>query len=405
MRILMITQWFKPELNLVLGLARGLRDSGHDVHILTGFPNYPGGKLYPGYRIRISQQEVIDGLPVLRVPLYPSHDSSVVRRIINYGSFALSASTIGLALSKKPDVIYVYHPPATVGLPAFMFKWLKNTPFVYHIQDLWPDTLSATGMFNNKMGLSLTGKWCQFIYKQASKIVVISPGFKRALQDRGVPEKKIEVVYNWCHDENEIKPIIKDETLARKLGLAGRFNIVYAGTMGKAQALDTILTTASLIKEKLQNIQFVFVGGGVDVDRLKNRSNAENINNALFLPLQPTSEVSRILALADVVLVHLKDDPLFSITIPGKTQAYMAAEKPILMGVRGDAAALVEKADAGITFIPENPISLIDAIEKLYNMSHENLQMLGKNGLDYYRNNLSLNSAVQRFDNIFKELL
>lgn len=404
MRILMITQWFKPELSLVLGLAKGLRECGHDVSILTGFPNYPGGKLYPGYRIRVSQKEVIDGLPVLRVPLYPSHDSSVVRRIINYGSFALSSSTIGLALSKKPDVIYVYHPPATIGLPAFMFKWLKNTPFIYHIQDLWPDSIAATGMFDNKMGLYLMEKWCQLIYKQASKIVVISPGFKRILQERGVPEKKIEVVYNWCHDENEIKPKIKDETLAQKLRLAGRFNIVFAGNMGKAQAIDAILTTASLIKEKLQNIQFVFVGGGVDVVRLKNRANAENINNVLFLPLQPASEVSRILALADAVLVHLRDDPLFSITIPGKTQAYMAAEKPILMGVRGDAAELVEKAQAGITFIPENPVSCIAAIEIMYKMPRNDLQMLGRNGLNYYKNHLASNIAVKRFDEIFQNL-
>jgi len=217
MRILFITQWFHPEPNFIcLPLAKELIKLGHKVQVLTGFPNYPDGKIYDGYRVKLLQRENVDGVSIVRVPLYPSHDISGIGRIANYVSFALSAAAIGPWVVKSADVAYVYHPPAMVYLPAFVIRLLRRIPLVYNIQDLWPDTLLATGMFNNRSGLKLVNTWCKFIYKSTDKIVVISPGFKRMLCNRGVSPDKIEVVYNWC-DDTVIRPVEPDHKLLLEL--------------------------------------------------------------------------------------------------------------------------------------------------------------------------------------------
>jgi glycosyltransferase involved in cell wall biosynthesis len=401
MRILMLSQWFTPEPNLVLPLAKGLMGLGHEVQVLTGFPNYPGGKVYPGYRVRPWQREVIEGLPVLRVALYPSHDASAWKRVANYVSFAASSSTVGLALTGPVDAVYVYHPPLTVGLPALWFRWLRGVPFVFHIQDLWPETLTATGMLNNGSALKAVGKFSQWVYHYADRLVAISPGFKEALVQRGVPEDKVEVIYNWC-DEASLGCPVSDPALAQKTGMAGRFNILFAGTMGLAQGLDSVLEAAALVKMRCPAVHFVFVGGGVEVEKLKRMAREKALDNVLFLERRPPSEIGGIIALADVLLVHLKDDPLFRITIPGKTQAYLWSGKPILMGVRGDAADLVERAGAGISCAPENPSSIAEVVEKFYRMSRPELDAMGKRGRWFYEQELSLQVTAKHFDRIFQ---
>jgi len=402
MRILMVTQWFDPEPTFKgLAFAKALRERGHEVEVLTGFPNYPGGKVYPGYRIRHFQREVMEGIPILRVPLYPSHDDSAARRSANYLSFALSASIIG-ALSVRPaDVMHVYHAPATIGLPAMVIRMLRRTPFVYDINDLWPDTLGATGMLSGRAPLRAIDRWCKLIYRQAGRIVVVTPGFKAALVARGVPEEKVEVIYNWC-DEALASAGRPDMELGRRLGLEGKFNVVFAGTMGKAQALDSVLDAAELLADELPKVQFVFVGGGIEVERLKRMTTEIGLNNVLFLPRHPVSEIGPILRLADILLVHLKDDPLFRITIPSKVQAYLAVGRPILLGVRGDAEDLVSRAKAGLACTPESPRSISEAIRKLYGMPPHQLQQMGENGRRYYQENLSLSIAVRRFEGVFR---
>ena len=402
MRILMMTQWFDPEPTFKgLAFAKALRERGHEVEVLTGFPNYPGGKVYPGYRIRFFQREVMEGIPVIRVPLYPSHDAFAIRRIVNYATFALSAASIGAIAVKPADVMYVYHPPATVGLPATLIHGMRRIPFVYDIQDLWPDTLSATGMVSSRFLLGLVDRWCRLIYRAASKIVVLSPGLKDALVRRSVPEEKIEVIYNWC-DEAQLRKTPKNGLLAKQLGFSGRFNVLFAGTMGKAQALEAVLVAAGRIGGRLPEVQFVFVGGGIEVDRLKGIARERRLNNVLFLPRRPVSEIGELLNLADVLLVHLKDDPLFRITIPSKIQAYLAVGRPILAGVRGDTAELVRMAGAGVDFLPGNPESLSEAVEKFYRMPRAILDKMGDQGRRYYENKLCLSVGVTRFEEVFR---
>ena len=401
MRILYITQYFQPEsVFLGLPLAKEFVRRGHQVEVLTGFPNYPGGKIYDGYRVRMLQRETLEGIAVNRVPLYPSHDNSSIKRIMCYTSFAISASTIGVWATKPADLAYVIQGPITVGLPACIMKTLKGIPFVLHILDLWPDSLQSTGMFNNKLGLKMVLGWCNFVYKRAAKIIVVSPGIKNKLIERGVPEDKIEVIYNWCDDAQSYHAE-KNEELAKSLGMAGRFNMVFAGNMGKAQALSPVLDAAKIVGDKQADVQFVFIGSGIAVESLKQKAAALELKNVLFLARRPVSEIGAILNIADVLFVHLKKDPLFEITIPSKTQAYMAAGRPILIGVPGDATDLVTQANAGLPCESENPQSIAEAVLKFHAMPRSELDAMGKNGKKFYAQQLAFEIAASRLEENF----
>ena len=400
MRILIITQWFDPE-QAFKGLifAKQLRSAGNNVEVITGFPNYPGGTVYSNYKIRWFQKEIMDGIRVNRVPLYPSHNSSVIKRIFNYISFAISSCIYGILAARRSDIIYVYHPPLTVGLSAAFISMVRRVPFVVDINDLWPDTLAATGMVLNKRVLSLVGIICQWLYRRASHLVVGTPGLRKQLIARGVPAEKIDIIYNWCDDQalklNEVEN-------PDNFGMTGHFNVVFAGTMGKAQALNAVIYAAKRVESLAPAIQFIFVGGGVEVENLKALKDQLSAYNVVFLPLMPVSEIGRVLNTADVLLVHLKDDPLFEITLPSKTQAYMSVGKPILMAVKGDAAQLIQSSGGGFCALPENEVSLAETVVKMANLPSKTLVEMGIRNKNFYNENLSLEVGVRKFLSVFR---
>jgi colanic acid biosynthesis glycosyl transferase WcaI len=402
MRILFVTQWFDPEPTFKgLIFAKALTRLGHQVQVLTGFPNYPEGKLYHGYHVRLLQREHIDGIDIIRVPLYPSHSRSIVGRVANYVSFAAAATLIGPVAAKRPDVIYAYHPPATVGLPALVLRMLFRARLVYDIMDMWPDTVAATGMLRAGWIMRLLSRWCGFIYAHADHLTVVSPGFKRALIYRGVPADKITVIYNWCDEAQIVK--------GRGVSVGGfldewsdKFLVIFAGTMGDAQGLDSVLDAAQLVAGSRPEVHFLFIGGGTEVGRLTRETAARELSNVSFVARMPVGDIGPVLARADALLVHLKDAPLFRITIPSKTQAYMAAGRPIVIAVGGDAERLVQQANCGIGCDPENPSQLADALGKLATMSCAERQALGDNGRRFYNVMCSLKTGVERFDVVFK---
>lgn len=401
-RILLFTQWFDPEPTFKgLVFARELVAQGFEVEVVTGFPNYPGGKIYPGYKIKALQREVIDGVQITRVPLYPSHGQSGSGRLINYISFAASILFYGLFRAKKPDVIYAYHPPLTVGIAAALIRFFRRVPVVYDIQDMWPDTLRATGMFSNEKLLKIVSRVCDWVYVHVDQIVVLSPGFKRLLIERGVPSQKIDVIYNWCA-EDMVRAT--SPNLPSNFPKTSKFRILFAGNMGKAQSLDTVIEAAQLLQEKGSQVAFIFLGGGVEVSRLEALARSKQLDDVFFLPAVPMPEVGAYLSSADALLVHLKKDPLFTITIPSKTQAYMAAGKPILMAVDGDAADLVRDAGCGVVSESDNPQALADAILALVEISGEGRTAMAENGKAFYQKELSLQVGVERFGEHFKRL-
>lgn len=404
-RVLQLTQYFQPEPGLKgLPFARELQALGHDVQVITGFPNYPGGKLYDGYRLKAIQREMMSGVPVTRVPLLPSHDRSVLRRSATYLSFLASASTIGAMAAAPADVIYAYHPPITTGVAASVIGRRLNAPFVYDVQDLWPDSLSSTGMVNNRSLLMKSiSRVCQSVYANATCIIALSPGMKRALVAQGVPAEKIRVVYNWCHSEETMHPSPPNDELKRSLRMAGKFNIMFAGNVGPAQALETVVAAAEITKETVPDAQFVILGGGIGLDSLQHLVAEKRLDNVIFLARRPPDEVGDILNLADVLLVHLRDDPTFAAAIPSKTQAYLAMEKPILMAARGDATDLVRDAGAGLLCEPESPRALADAVETLHNVPKAALSELGRSGGRYYWDQLSLRRGTEKIAEILAE--
>lgn len=401
-RVLLITQWFDPEPTFKgLVFARELVNQGFVVEVLTGFPNYPGGKVYAGYTIKLLQREVIDGVQITRVPLYPNHGQSALKRALNYISFAASTLFYGLFVAQRADVVYAYHPPLTVGISALLIRFFRRSPVVLDIQDLWPDTLRATGMVNNPKVLNIVGKVCNWVYRYVDQIAVLSPGFKKQLIERGVPVDKITVIFNWA-DEKALA--LHSGRLPSTFPSSDHFRIAFAGNMGKAQALDSVLKAASLLKTRGSKVCFVLIGGGVESARLEHKARDLGLSNVFFFPPVPMAEIGIVLHAADALLVHLRKDPLFEITVPSKTQAYMAVGKPILMAVSGDAADLIVQANAGVVANPEDAESIANAAEKLENMSRLEREEMGKNAHTYYHEHLSLAVGVRQFGTIFNSI-
>lgn len=401
MRILFLSQWFQPEPFFKgLPFAKALLGLGHEVEVVTGFPNYPGGRVYPGYKVRVFQREILDGIRVNRVALHPSHDSSGFRRTLNYLSFGMAAALLSPLVVRRPDAVYVYNL-VTLGPAAQALRLTWRCPVVYDIQDLWPDSVADSGMMNNPLLLRILDRWCRTVYRSASHLVTLSQGMKAELVRRSVPEDRISVIYNWC-DEDSMRFEEPDPSLRIRLGLAGSFVVMFAGTMGLMQGLDTVLEAAERVREVEPRIRFVFVGGGVDRERLRHIASERGLHNVTFLERQPPEAMGKILAISDLMLVHLKDTPIFRITIPSKIQAYMAAAKPILCAVRGDAAELVRVAGAGISAEPENPMSIARSVLQLFSLSDAERKSMGANAREYYTRMMSMDAGYRRFDELFR---
>lgn len=402
-RILLLNQWFEPEPSFKgLLLAKTLIRKGYDVEVLTGFPNYPTGNIYPGYKLQLLKKEILEGVKVTRVFLYPSHDDSSIRRSLNYLSFFLSSSLYGLFFLKKVDIIYAYHPPLTTGLSASLISIFRRIPLVYDIQDLWPESLSSTGMINSKILLTIIELLCKFVYYVSSQIVVLSPGLKQNLIKKKVRATKLNIIYNWA-DEKKI--LNYKSTLPNVLSKNNSFKIIFAGNIGKAQNLSTILEASKILYSLKLSINFIIIGEGIEKDKLIKLKEKNNLNNVIFLPAVPMNEVGSILSSADCLILHLKDDPLFRITIPSKLQAYMAIGKPILIGVQGDAANLVEISQSGIPFIPDDPNSLVSAAIEMFEMSTKQLNNFSQNAKYFYTKELSSDIGISRLVYIFEKVV
>lgn len=390
-RIIYLSQLFDPEPTFKgLQFIQALSARGFTVEVVTGFPNYPGGKVYPGHKIRPILRENLGGIEVTRLAVYPSHDRSALRRIACYLSFFFTSLFYLLFRAPRAELIYVYYPSLTAGLSAACAKLFRRTPIILDIQDMWPDSLGSSGMVKNRAFLAVVNFFCGLLYRACDHIIVLSPGFRALLMDRGVPAAKISVVYNWA-----------EETAAPETGLrsatfdaADGFRVLFAGNMGAAQGLEAVLGAAKLVAQQRPDIAFYFMGGGTEREGLEARAKALTLTNVRFLPRVPLAEVQAYLAAADCLLVHLKDEPLFAITIPSKTQAYLYAGKPLLMAVRGNAADLVAQAGAGLVVLPENAADLAAKTLALAALTPQERQAMGARGRSFYDSTLAARHGI-----------
>lgn len=388
MKIAFITQWYDPEVGSAAipgAVVRALQQRGHDVEVITGFPNYPTGRLYDGYRLRPYLRDNVRGVVVHRLPLYPSHDSSAARRIVNFLSFMISATVMGPFLGRRCQVALVYSTPATVGLVGIVLRALLRRPFVLYIQDLWPDTLTATGMLPGR--LTRPAEWvlhrfCNRVYRSAAHIAVISPGMKTLLMSRGVPERKIDVVYNWV-DEELFRPA------PAQPHDDGPFEVMYAGSIGNVQGLDVAVRAMAQLRPE-EDVRLRLIGTGGEVLALQRLARELGVDDRVrFEGPRSVAEMSQVMASAHVQLVCLKDDPLFHFTMPSKIQAILASGRPVITCAPGDVAALTTASGAGWAVAPGDAPGLADAIRAARSLSPHQLDELGKAGQVYYQERLS----------------
>jgi colanic acid biosynthesis glycosyl transferase WcaI len=369
LRILILTQWYPPEpMKLLSDLAEGLLELGHEVTVLTGFPNWPSGRLYPGYGLRLWRREERNRVRIVRVPLFPDHSRSRVKRTFNFLSFAISATVLGPFLVGRPEVMHVVHPPITIGLPAIVLSRLWGIRFTLEINDMWPENLLATGMVANNRLLFAIGRFARWVYSKAALVRVVSDGFRRNLLGKGVPDEKIRVIANWV-DTDHYRPIASRPDLLEMFGMRGLFNVLYAGTIGLAQGLDVVLDAAVHLQASAPNAQFVLAGDGLEYDRLRTEAAGRRLTNVRFLGRLPGEEMPALYGCADALMLHLRSDPLYTITVPHKVYTYLAAGKPILVGGEGDSASLVTVSRAGLVFPPGNASALANSVVKLQKMS------------------------------------
>lgn len=405
MKVLILSFFYQPEPNDIKAhaLGRELVARGHDVTAITTFPNYPTGEIYKGYTQKWRQWEDKDGVKLARIPLYADHSRSSIKRALSYLSFLTSASVLGPFLGGKPDVMWIYQPPLTTGMAGWWISKLRRAPFVYEIQDMWPETLTSTGMINNKRALSLLAAIARQMYRSSAAITVISPGFKQNLITKGVSPEKVHVIPNWAEEEI-YEPLPRDPEIGEKYGLSGKFNIIFGGNMGPAQALHLAIEAAEALQD-LPDLQFVMIGDGLELPSLQESVQERGLKNVIFLGRQPSEKMPQFFAWGDGLLVQLKDDPLFAITIPSKTLAYLATGRPIVCAVPGDGADVVREAGAGVVCLPGDASALEKAIRELYTMSASEREMLGKAAREAYETHYRRDIAIDRYEALFEEII
>lgn len=388
-----VSQWYAPEPFHTPGwTADGLAFRGWDVTVLTGVPNYPDGKIHPGYSAWCPLTEFRMGRKIIRAPLFPSHDRSAARRTLNYVSWALSASVVGNRALSRSAVNYVYSSPATAALPALFARILWGRPYVLSVQDVWPDSVFASGFLTKglirRLAESLLSKFVELTYELAQHVVVISPGMRSLLRERGVPAANISLVYNWV-DESLFRPTEPDLSFRQRLGLdPADFLVVYAGNHGAAQGLRTAIDAVYSLPPELR-IHLVLIGDGVEKELLRAHAAQLRTQRIHFVGLMPASEVAAATASCEIQLVSLIDEPLFHLTIPSKMQAIMAMAQPLLVAVPGDAAAMVEQSDAGFAITPEDPSALAEAMSGASRLPRSELRRMGQNGRRLYIEQMS----------------
>ncbi|HML84539.1 MAG TPA: glycosyltransferase family 4 protein [Bacteroidales bacterium] len=365
MKILFITDNFPPEVNApatrTFEHCREWVIQGLDVTIITCFPNFPQGKLYSGYKSKLYQKENIDGIKVIRVWSYITANEGFLKRTLDYFSFALMATLIGLFI--KTDKIVATSPQFFAAAAGRWLSFLKRKQWIMEVRDLWPESIKNVDAMNSGLGLRFLEWWEYRLYKTASKIVVVTDAFKTFIINRGIGREKIFVVKNGANMDL-YRPAPKNEALLMKLNLQNKFIISYIGTHGLAHKLDFILTTASHINNP--DFHFLFIGAGAEKSKLIKLKDELGLTNVTMLDPIKKDEVPDYIGLSNVSLIPLKKSVLFHTVIPSKIFETSAMQIPILLGVEGESKAIIEKYQAGLCFEPENENDFIEKLNLLY---------------------------------------
>jgi Glycosyltransferase len=366
-KILLIADNYPPETNAaatrVSERAAYWAAWGHEVTVITSCPNFPQGKVYPGYRNAWYAEEERDGVRVIRVKTFIAANRGTLLRMLDFLSFMLTATTVG-ATRPRPDVVVATSPQFFAAVAGWSLGLRHLRPFVFELGDIWPASIVAVGAMRPSLGLRLMERLELFLYRRSAAVAALTAAFKDNLVRRGIPADKIAVVRNGV-DLSRYRPTPRDDALAAQWGLSGKMVVGYVGTHGMAHGLKNVLDTAERLRHR-EDIGFLLVGDGAERPMLVEECRRRDLCNVVMQPMQPKAEMCRIWSLCDVALVHLRNSPVFAEVIPSKIFEAMAMGLPLLAVLpEGEAAGIVTGHGAGIWVPPDDPEAFAQAVERL----------------------------------------
>ena len=369
MHILFLTDNFPPESNApatrTFEHACEWVKLGHDVTVVTCAPNFPEGVLFPGYKNRWYQRETMAGINVVRVKTYITANEGFARRILDYLSFGFMGCLAGL-LQRRPDVIVSTSPQFFCACGAWVLSVLRWKPWVFELRDIWPGTITAVGVMKKNWTISLLEKIEIFLYRRSTRIVSVTNSFKDELIARGINGHKIDVVLNGVDTSTYERAHTKDENLAVRYGLTGKFVVGYIGTLGLCQGLDTVIDAASLAQD-YADIRFLFAGAGAERGKLERLIALRGLQNIVMMPPQPKAMMPRVWSLCDISLIVLRDQPMFAKVIPSKIFESMGMGLPMVSSCpQGEASQIIRDTSSGLVVPPGDPEMLAASIIQLY---------------------------------------
>ncbi len=415
MKILYVSQYFPPEMGAPAAraaeLSRHWAAAGHEANVLTGFPNHPTGVVPPEYRRKFGRlviREKTEGVNVVRTWLLPFPNRRAYERMLNYSSFCVSAASTGLFLS-RPDVVIATSPQLLVAVSGWWLARCKRVPFVFEVRDLWPESLAAVGMGNGDSLLHRAlAKIAGFLYRRADRVVVVSPAFADYLVEHWrVPRETISVIENGVETKLFAPEPFTGEAgtrLRRELRAEGKFVVSYIGTMGMAHGLETIIAAAAQLRDANPEIVFLMIGEGSDKARIAALARERGLTNLRFVDQQPREKIPACICASDACLVLLKNTDLFKTVIPTKMLEFMSCACPVILGVDGQARAILEEASGGLVIEPENSEALVKAIRYLA-VNPELARTLGQNGREYIIRKFSRRQTAEKYIRTLEDLL
>lgn len=405
MNILVLSQYFKPETFIINELVLEMEKLGHKITILTGKPNYPDGQIYDGFKIwGIQTENYGDKIEVIRVPLLPRRNGRAIHLILNYISFVISATLLGpwLLRNKKFNLIFTFGvSPITVAIPGLVINLFKRAYFALWVQDLWPESLVVTKYVQNKFILKIVEFMVKVIYMVSDVVLVQSKAFCEPIR-RIYSKANIEYFPNTF---KKVEPNKNNNVLPEHVEkvLSENFCVVFAGNIGKAQSVETIVESAKKLKD-IPNLKIVFVGSGSSLAWIQEEKARFNLNNIECVGRFDLSFMPLIYSKAKVMLLTLNSDDILKYTLPWKTQSYMAAGKPIIGGIDGEGARVIAEANCGFAGQAEDAEALAANIKRAMSLSGTELEKLGKNGLMYFEEHFEMQSQTKKLLNNLESL-
>lgn len=406
MKILVVSQYYDPEpIYIPATVARGLADRGHDVTVVTGFPNYPHGKLYSGFRQKLQTKESQGSVDVVRTPLWISHSKNPLGRIVNYLSFGFSAFSASLAV-RGVDVVYVYATQMTPAIGPSLMRSIRGVPYVMHIQDLWPESITGSSMVGQGRAQAIISSvltpWLRGLYRQASATIAIAPTMARMLVSRGVPSSRIRMIYNWANEHAQDAVSVAPISNSPSFRKPGDVRVVYAGNLGDHQDLETVIQAAKLVESE-KNLSFEIYGAGMAEERLKDLAARLELDNLTFRGSVDSDAMKRVYAESDFQLITLRDREIFRGTIPSKLQASLFNGVAVLTNVAGDVAELCSRQDLGLSCEPGLAESMAEMFRRAARTTAEERRRMADNGRRFYSTQMSLSQGLDSLEAILIE--